>query len=315
VFVWGGPKVSTRIACSNGLIEDNGFVSVPGVSFYFNESPTTNDWKLVGNREFDFSDDLDRAFPYVDPPEVKICDEVWTDNLDVALSSKVYGANHLEWEQREGPAQVTFARANSSCTKARFPIEGDYRVALKADNGTLWRTARTAVHVLPSGSRTLKAWNFAKNLDMEGWLAENTGTRYECLANGKYVSHPVRLVCGDYMVVAVKDSADAKIVTTEERGVGVSFGKKGANTMRIKMQNTTSSRQMRVWWRMDRETSWDIKNSAVFNVNAKDQGDSVYDVAIPASGRLAQLRIDFSAAQEKISGTCRIDYIWLGRRP
>jgi hypothetical protein len=314
VFVWGGPKAPLSVACSNGLIEDNGYVTYPGVSFFFNESPSTNDWKLVGNRAFDFTDELDRAFPYADPPTVEVCGEIWTDSRDVALFSKVEGASDITWEQREGPGKVSFANEKSSCTKAHFPSDGDYRVAIKVDNGKLWRAARTAVHILPSGSRTLKTWNFAKNLDMQGWVVENAGTTYECLADGKYVSHPVRMVCGDYMIVAIKDSADARILTTEEIGIGAQCGKKNVNTMRIKMQNSTPSKQMRVWWRMDRESSWDIKNSTLLNVTPLDPTASIYEIPFPASGRLMQLRIDFSTSNEKISGTCRIDYIWLGNK-
>ena len=75
---------------------------------------------------------------------------------------------------------------------------------LKADNGTLWRTSRTAVHVLPAGARTFGAWDFSKPLDAQGWRAENTGTSYRFLP-GKVAfwnseSFPVRLVCGDYYV-------------------------------------------------------------------------------------------------------------------
>ena len=314
IFIWGEPDTSPEIACSNGLIEDNGYVESPDVPFYFNVSPSTNDWKLVGNRAFDFAEDLDRMLPYVDPPEVDICGEVWTDRREAALSAKVSGKAALAWEQREGPARVTFASPDSTCTKASFPAEGDYRVALKADNGTLWRTARTAVHVLPPGSRTFKVWNFAKNLDMEGWRVENAGTDYEPLPKDRCASYPVRLVCGDYMVVAIKDAAEARIVTLDEMAVGAVCNGKHVNTLRIKMQNRTGSRRMRIWWQKEGSTpSWETKNSVTFGVKPMDDGDSVYEVAMPPAGKLKQLRLDFSADGEKISGTCRIDYIWLGR--
>ena len=52
-----------------------------------------------------------------------------------------------------------------------------------------------------------------------------------------------------------------------------------------------------------------------FEVKPMDDGDSVYEVKMPPAGRLKQLRIDFSADGETISGTCRIDYIWLGLLP
>ncbi len=318
IQVWGDPGTSRDVACSNGLIEDNGYVLIPGIPFYVNRSPTTNDWTLSNNRQFDFSEELDRAFPYVDPPGVAICGEVWTDSSEAALSAAVTGKASLAWEQTEGPACVTFAKPDAACTKARFPAEGDYRVSLKADNGTLWRTARTAVHILPPGAFTFKAWDFAKNLDMQGWRAEGTGVGYEFLPgktafwNSK--SYPVRLVCGDYLVVAMKDTAEACLVTPDEVSVGVACSSTRANAMRIKMQNHTTSRKMRLWWQTNsREPAWEEKNSVAFDVTPMDADDAVYTVALPPVGNLKQLKLAFSADGEKTTGTCRIDYIWIGR--
>ena len=215
---------------------------------------------------------------------------------------------------------MTFAKADAARTKATFPVEGDYRVNLKADNGTLWRTARTAVHILPPGALTFRAWDFAKNLDMQGWRAEGTGTSYEFLP-GKIAfwnskSHPVRLVCGDYLVVAMKDTAEACLVTPDEMDVGVQCSATRANAMRIKMQNHTTSRKMRLWWQTNsREPAWDEKNTAVFDVTPMDADDSIYTVPMPPVGNLKQLKLSFSADGEKVTGTCRIDYIWLGKLP
>ena len=318
IQVWGSPNTPRDVACSNGLIEDNGFVLIPGIPFYVNESPTTNDWTLANNRQFDFSKDLDRAFPYVDPPAVAICGEVWTDKPEAALSATVAGKAALAWEQVEGPMGVTFAQPGAACTKVTFPAEGDYRVNLKADNGTLWCTARTAVHILPPGARTFKAWDFAKNLDMQGWRAEGTGTGYEFLPgkipfwNSK--SHPVRLVCGDYLVVAIKDASDACLVTPDEMDVGVQCSAMRANALRIKMQNHTSSGKMRLWWQTNiRTPAWNEKNTIAFDVTPMDADDSVYTVALPPIGGIKQLKLAFSADGEKVTGTCRIDYIWIGR--
>ena len=318
IQVWGSPDTPREIDCSNGMIEDNGYVLIPGVPFYVNESPTTNDWILARNREFDFSDDLDRAYPYIDPPSAKVCGEVWTDRSEAALSACVGGDAALAWEQVEGPAGVSFANPNAARTKASFPGVGDYRVQIKADNGTLWRTARTAVHVLPQGARTFRAWDFAKNLDMQGWRAEGTGTGYEFLPKKVSFwdtrSYPVRLACGDYLVVAVKDSAEACIVTPDEMDVGVACSKTRANTLRIKMQNRTDSKRMRVWWQLvGVSPAWNEKNSIAFDVKPQDNDDSVYEVSLPPFGSIKQLKISFSGDGEKVTGTCRIDYIWLGR--
>ena len=319
IQVWGSPKTPRDIACSNGVIEDNGYVLVPGVPFYANESPSSNDWTLVRNREFDFSEDLDRAFPFVDPPKVSVCGEVWTDRPAAALSATASDGAALAWEQIEGPGRVVFARPHAVCTKATFGAEGDYRVQLKADNGTLWRTARTAIHVLPPGARTFKAWDFSRNLDMQGWRVEDAGTAYESIPgktafwNSK--SHPVRIVCGDYLVVAVKDSASACLVTPDEMDVGVICGVTRANAMRVKMQNHTNSRRMRLWWQTGATPAWKVENSVAFDVKAMDDDDGIYTVALPRIGSVKQLKISFSADGEKVTGTCRIDYIWIGKLP
>ncbi|MBP5321831.1 MAG: right-handed parallel beta-helix repeat-containing protein [Kiritimatiellae bacterium] len=321
IQVWGQPGTPRDIACSNGLIEENGYVLIPGIPFYINESPSTNDWTLAANRAFDFPDELDRAFPYPEPPAVTVCGEVWTDRPEAALAATVSDPNAaLAWEQTEGPATVTFQRPDTACTKVAFPAEGDYRVALKADNGTLWRTARTAVHVLPSGARTFKAWDFATNLDSQGWRAEGTGTGYEFLPHTNPFwnsqSHPVRLVCGDYLVVALKDTAEACLITPDEMNVGVICDGSRANTLRIKMQNHTTSRRMRLWWQAsDLSPAWNEKQSLPFEVTPMDDDDAVYTVPLPAIGNIKQLKLAFSADGERVTGTCRIDYIWLGRLP
>ncbi|MBQ9431913.1 MAG: right-handed parallel beta-helix repeat-containing protein [Kiritimatiellae bacterium] len=321
IQVWGGPDTPTDIACSNGLIEDNGYVLIPGIPFYVNNSPTTNDWVLSANREFDFADELDRAYPAVEPPVINICGEIWTDRAEAALAATVSGGNTvLEWEQTEGPAGVAFKTVKAVCTKADFPTEGDYRIALKADNGTFWRTARTAVHVLPNGARTFRAWDFAKNLDMQGWRVENAGTDYEFLRNKMAFwnskSHPVRLVCGDYLVIALKETAEACIVTPDEMDVGVQCSATRANAMRIKMQNHTDSKRMRLWWQTNSAAPlWEEKNTIAFDVTAMDGDDTIYTVSLPPIGNLKQLKLAFSADGKKVTGTCRIDYIWLGSLP
>ena len=317
IQIWGGAQTPCDIACSNGRIEDNGFVLIPGVLLYVNESRSAKDWTLFGNREFDFVEDMNRAFPYNDPPDIFVCSEIWTDCREVALSAKNSEDSSVMWEQTEGPANVVFACPDVACTKAFFPLQGDYRIQAKADNGQLWRTARTAVHILPYGARTFRAWDFSANLDMQGWSVENAGTDYEFLPgktpfwNSK--SHPVRLVCNDYMVVAVKDAGEACIVTPCEYDVGVICGGQRANALRVRMQNHTTSRRMRLWWqKCGHSPQWDIKNSIAFDVKAMDDDDAIYTIPLPHIGSVKQLKISFSDASEKITGTVRIDYIWIG---
>ena len=317
IQVWGSPGTSSDVACSNGLIEDNGYVLVPGVPFYVNNSRTTNDWTLARNREFDFPEELDRAYPYVDPPEISVCGEIWTDRPEAALFATSFnGKDSLSWEQTEGPANVVFGKPHDASTKAVFPAQGDYRVIVKADNGTLWRTARTAVHVLPPGARTFRAWDFAKNLDAQGWRAENTGIAYEVLPSNDPLweskAFPVQIACGDYLLATMKDAGQACLVTSAETGVGVSFVRQRVNAFRIKMQNRTNSRRMRLWWQKGSELTWDEKDSVAFDVKPMDNDDSVYEAALPHVGVVRRLKLSFSADGENTTGTCRIDYIWLG---
>ena len=320
IQVWGTPNTSRDIACSNGRIEDNGYVTIPGIPFYVNNTQTTNDWILAGNRRFDFPEDLYRAYPYPDPPEVSVCGEIWTDETEVALIAKAGRAGvKLFWEQTEGSAGVSFRNPSAASTKAVFPGPGDYRVQLNADNGRLWRSARTAVHVLPKGYLTFKTWDFSKNLDVQGWRVERAGTSFEFIRAKSHVwstkSYPVHMVGGDYLITAIKNSADACITTPDGMSAGVLCSDDRVNTVRIKMQNRTNSPRMRLWWQVDGVApKWDPKNSVAIDVKPMDDCDSVYEAELPPCGPVKQFRLSFSADGRKVSGTCRIDYIWLGRK-
>lgn len=56
------------------------------------------------------------------------------------------------WELLDGPGTVAFRNPAKPTTKADFSMPGDYALRLKADDGELWRSARTVVHVLPPWS-------------------------------------------------------------------------------------------------------------------------------------------------------------------
>lgn len=326
IVVFGDETTPRERACSSGVIAGNGYVLMPGVSFYANRTCSSNDWRLVGNRGFDCSADLDRAYPYPEPPDIDICDEIWTDEKKVILSARVTGKNAgVSWEQVNGEPGVRFERCDSVCTRVDFPSVGDYGVALLADTDVLWRRSRTAVHVLSKGSYVFKAWPFAKNLETDSWRAEETGCEYEFhyqkpkKGPGDFVRsyrcYPVQTVCGGYFVVAIKDSATARIVTPGEKSVGIVFDEKGCNVVCLKLQNMTNSQRMRLWWQGDlKSVKWDKTNSRSFDVNPKDRHDVVYYVEVPPFGSVRRLRVDFSADGEPVTGTCRIDYIWAGRK-
>ena len=84
------------------------------------------------------------------------------------------------------------------------------------------------------------------------------------------------------------------------------------NAFRIKMQNRTNSRRMRLWWQKGAELTWDEKDSVAFDVKPMDNDDSVYEATLPHVGAVRRLKLSFSADGENTTGTCRIDYIWLG---
>ena len=316
IQIWGTQKTRQTVACSNGLVEENGYVLVPGVSFYVNHTNCSNKWSLVANRQFDSPHALDAAYPYKSPPALSVCDDVWTDKTNVTLWAETDSQAKMNWAQQEGPSTICIHHKEAACTKADFKSEGDYLLAVTADNGTFFRTARTIVHVLPAGSRTFKAWDFSRNLDTQGWIPQATGTKFERLP-GKSAfwnssSYPVNIAAGGYFTVAVNDSGEACVVTQEDRGVGVHFGSDWCNVMRIKMQNHTDSRKMRLYWQTDVSPLWTEDKSVTFAVKAIDVEDSIYDVRLPAAGRIKQLKLKFSAEGHRITGTCRIDYIWLG---
>ena len=114
----------------------------------------------------------------------------------------------------------------------------------------------------------------------------------------------------------LNDEGDACIVTPDERSLGVICGAGRANAVRIKMQNRTNSRSMRLWWQVEGNSpEWNRKNSVALDVRPMDDSDTVYEAAIPLEGVIKQLRLSFSDGGERVAGTLRIDYIWLGNSP
>ena len=316
IFVWG-QTVEREVLCSNGWITDNGYVLAPDVTFYTNQAVRTRpSWILSGNRAFTAADQLNRAFPYNDPPSLDMGAEVWTNATCASLAAAVSddgrpGSVALAWEQLEGPADVSFDQPSAACTTARFPACGDYRLLLKADDGELWRTGRTAVHILPPGAHVRCAWTFARNLDAEGWTFGDLGTVRENFPSSRPIDStfalPVHLVGGDYFVLAITNAPTAHFLSPDHLGLPAT----GTDVLVLRLQNHTDAARMRVTFITEASSDWTQAACCDFAVTPHDKADTVYRVPLAWKDRLRQLRLDFSAGSTPVTGTCRVDYICL----
>ena len=76
---------------------------------------------------------------------------------------------------------------------------------------------------------------------------------------------------------------------------------------------------MKVSFTTDSAVEWNNANAVEFDVVPNDNDDTLYQIRMDGcagwKGTVRQLRIDFSADETPITGTVRIDYIWLGSTP
>jgi hypothetical protein len=320
VFIWGGSK-DPAICCSSGLIRDNGYVLTPGVIFFTNQAPALTRWALTNNTSYATAKALDKAMPLNNPPAVDAGREIWSDEATVRLAGDVDDdakpaprTLRTAWEVLDGPGRVAFRNAAKPATKAEFSAPGDYSLRLKADDGELWRSGLTAVHVLPPGTSVARAWTFEKPLDKEGWSDWNLGTKDEEFMGQKWscIARPVHLVAGGEYIVALKDAADAHLLSPDR--VGVKLDKNPLVTIRF--QNHTPAARMRLRFTTEAAPAWEAGLGQAFDVTPNDDSPRVYTVdmrkAAGWTGRLKQLRLDFSDGAP-VTGTCRIDYLWIGR--
>ncbi len=310
IFIGGGDG-NHRVWCSTGSIVSNGYSTLEGVAFHVNkEKLTWPDWDVSGNISYATPEELAKAMPFNEPPRVDAGAEIWTDAHEVALAGTVEdeGPVSASWEQIEGPANAVFGGAAAK-THATFPVAGDYRLLLSGDDGELWRSARTAVHVLAKGERALKAWCFARNLDKEGWRSENLGTKKVVYPAGKWWRtsptpvEPVDIVCGDYWVIAVEKSAAARICSPDNLRIPLRNGA----FARVRMMNRTNAAKMRFVW----ETADGMSHEAAFDVKPNDVDDSICDVPLSGGGELRRIVLELGGGAE-VTGTVRIDYIMIG---
>ena len=319
IFVWGRVR-DPSVCCSTGIVEGNGYVLLPGIEFFKNEAPQLTAWTLRGNTQYATVAEIDRAMPFNRPPVVDAGADIRTDRRKVVLAGSVRddgkpAGKQLSsaWEVLEGPGNVTFADAHAPATEATFDKPGDYLLRLAAHDGELWLSDMVVVHILPTGASVVAAWEFNKNLDKEGWTEVNPGTRVQTWPNKDWptTSHPVKMVAGGYYVLAVEDSADAHLLSADRLGLDLT----GKETITIRFQNHTPATEMRLKFTTEADPVWDDAKSRALAVVANDNESRTYSLdlsAVPAwKGRLRQLRLDL-ATGKPLTGTCRIDYIWVG---
>lgn len=321
IFIWGKTP-NPEVCCSTGIIRDNGYTLRPGVSFFINEAPQTTRWALSNNTEYATEEALRAAMPFNEPPEVATGSEIWTERAEVALRAAVKddgrpsGRLRVAWEVVYGPGPVGFADAGAAETTATFAVPGDYLLRLVADDGELWRSGLLAVHRLPAGAAVVRAWAFDVPLDKQGWSAGALGTRVMEWKEQTWpcVSHPVDYVAGGFYLVSMEESADAHLLSAD--GLGVRL--EGHPTVAVRFQNHTPATRMRLRFVTEDAPEWQEAQGRFFDVVAKDTGPRTYTVDMAGvrgwTGTLKRLRLDF-ATGEPLTGTCRIDYLWVGRLP
>jgi len=315
IYIWG-KSPNPEVCCSTGTIHDNGYVTNPGIEFFVNEAPKLTSWTLRDNREFATAAELKRAMPYNEPPSVQAGPDVRTDRQTVQLAGVVQDKQPLRiaWEVLEGPGNVIFHDASTPTAAAVFSAPGDYLLRLVADDGELWLSDTVAVHILPPEGTVAKAWEFNTPLEKEGWTEEHLGTRLQKWEHASWptTSHPVKYVAGGHYILAVEKSPDARLLSADRLGVDLDRNR----TITIHCQNHTPATRMRFSFTTDAGSAWQQSQGKSFAVVPNDGHTRSYTIdmsdAAGWAGKLKQLRLEL-ATGEPLTGTCRIDYIWIGQ--
>jgi len=315
IFIWGRSG-NAEVCCSTGVIRDNGYVLLPGVDFFTNQAPATTEWTLSDNRQYDSESALEQAMPLNNPPMPGAGPELWSDQSSLQLDGTVTDDGRTEtplkvrWELLEGPGKVSFEKQDAAATKAEFNAPGDYRLRLVADDGSLWRSSHTAVHILPKGAQPARAWSFAKSLYKEGWSEANLGTRLMQWPNT--VSYPVNEPAGGFYVIAMENTPDACLISPDNLKVDAKINR----SIVIRLQNHTTSSRMRINFTTAGSPEWDASPGKTFDVTAHDSQQRLYIIDMKDvegwDGELKQLRLDFGTGTAPVTGTCRMDYLWVG---
>lgn len=318
IYIWGKVR-DPSVCCSTGLIQGNGYVTLPGIDFLVNEAPQFTSWTVRDNTGYPTVAEIDRAMPLNRTPVVDAGPDIRTDKLEVRLSGSAKDDGKPAdkklstlWEILDGPGTVTFEDAANLTTLARFRTCGDYTLRLRADDGELWLSDRVVVHVLPASTTVAKAWEFNTNLDKEGWTEVNPGTQDRLWQNADWptTSNPVKLVTGGYYILAIENSPNAQLLSPDQIGLALT----GRERVTLRFQNHTPAEQMRLRFITDLDGAWDDKKSAAVEVKPNDDESRTYTLdmsAVPAwKGHLRQFRLDL-ASGKPLTGTCRFDFVWI----
>lgn len=314
VYIWGKSS-NAEVCCSTGTVHRNGYVLNPGIEFFINEAPKTTDWTVEHNTGYASPAALRAAMPFNEPPQVDAGPAIWSADPQVKLAGTVTddGAPKVRWEVLEGPGAVTFQNGADPVTAATFASPGDYLLRLVADDGELWLSDRVAVHILPPGGSTLRAWDFNGIHDKEGWTEVNPGTKLLEFPDPQWPTRaePVKYVAGDFYVLAIEDSADAHLLSADNLGLDA----ERANTLLLRLQNHTPATQFRLRFTTAASPAYDAAPGVVIPVTANDDAPRLYRVdlrhATGWTGTVRQLRLEFATGQP-LTGTVRTDYLWLG---
>jgi hypothetical protein len=321
IYVWG-QSPDPAVCCSTGWIRGNAYVTNPGVGFYVNEAPELTSWELSGNTGFETVAELQAYLPLNRPPVVDAGPDLHTDVPTVQLRGRVAddsrpvepGQLRVRWEVLEGPGSVVFEDPGAEETVAEFEMPGDYLLRLVADDGELWLSDILAVHVLEPGLTTVAAWEFNGVLDKDGWTEVGLGTSVQEWSHPQWptVSHPVRHVAGGFYSLAIEESADAHLLSPDDLGIPLT----GDEILVLRLRHHTSAERMRVQFVTDTDQAWGNGKAREFAVVPKDTVPRVYQIpmaGVPGwSGHLRRVRVDIGTGIP-LTGSCRLDYIWVLR--
>lgn len=238
----------------------------------------------------------------------------WPDGQATTVN-RAANSFRLDGKCSKGQGAFSSTMPGAPAATATFDTPGDYLLRLVADDGQLWVSDMVVVHVLPAGA-SVAAWEFNTNLDKEGWTEVNPGTRIQRWSNQDWptTSHPVKYVAGGYYIVAIEDSPDAHLLSTDNLGVDLTVNE----AIVLRLQNHTPATEMRLRFTTEADPTWDDAKSLTFPAVANDNQCRTYRLDVsslaPWKGRLKQLRLDLATGQP-LTGTCRLDYLWIESTP